>query len=205
MSFAYRWLSVGLLSLCVTFANAASKGTEETVNLGQHALSGDSSRITTLRLHLHDGDYRIVGVDSDDITVRTDGKNRPLAKKMKVRFDRQGNVLDVTLLHVPKNEFQVTIEVPRQTGLFARMRVGDLSVVGVAGDKDLELTGGDLSIQVPDPDDYGTVDLSVKFGDVSGSQFGNPTGWMGNSVRRDGSGKYKLHAHVFAGDLMLQP
>jgi hypothetical protein len=203
MSIAFRWWSVGLLSLCVTLANAASSK-EETLNLGQRSM-GDTPMIKTLRLHLRDGDYRIVGVDSDDITVRTDGKNKPLAKKMKVRFNRKGDVLDLTLLNVPKNELQVTIEIPKETGLYARMRAGDLSVVGVAGDKDLELTGGDLSVQVPDPKDYGPVDLSVKFGDVSGSQFGNPKGWMGNSIRWDGSGKYRLHAHVFAGDLTLKP
>jgi hypothetical protein len=205
MSFASRLLSVGLLSLCVTLANAASKGPEGTVSLGQHSLAGDAPRIATLRLHLHDGDYRIVGVDSGDITVRTDGKNKPLAKKMKIRFDRKGDVLDLTLSHVPKNELQVTIEIPRETGLYARMRAGDLSVMGVTGDKDLELTGGDLSVQVPDPKDYGPVDLSVKFGDLSGSQFGDPKGWIGNSVKLDGSGKYRLHAHVFAGDLLLKP
>lgn len=32
--------------------------------------------------------------------------------------------------------------------LYARMRGGNLSVEGVMGDKDLELSGGDLTIQV---------------------------------------------------------
>jgi hypothetical protein len=67
------------------------------------------------------------------------------------------------------------------------------------------LLAGDLSIQVPDAADYGPVDLSVKMGDVSGSQFGDPKGTVGNWVRQAGTGKYKLHAHVFAGDLTLKP
>ena len=62
-----------------------------------------------------------------------------------------------------------------------------------------------MSIQVADPAVYGPVDLKVRFGDVSGSQFGDPKGWLGNSLRRDGNGKYRLHAHVFAGDLTLRP
>ena len=45
------------------------------------------------------------------------------------------------------------------------MRGGDLSVESVVGDKDLELTGGDLTIQVGSPEDYAHVDLSVRFGD----------------------------------------
>ena len=79
-----------------------------------------------------------------------------------------------------------------------------MSVQGVKGNKDLELTGGNLTIQVGSPEDYAHVDLSVRFGDVSGSQFGDPKGWLGNSVRKDGSGKYKFHAHVMAGDLVLK-
>jgi hypothetical protein len=112
--------------------------------------------------------------------------------------------VDLKLSHVPKKELQVTIEIPRSTNLYARMRGGDLSVQGVAGDKDLELAGGDLTIQVGSPEDYSHVDLSVRFGDVSGTQFGDPKGWIGNSVRREGNGKYRLHAHVMAGDLVLK-
>ena len=84
------------------------------------------------------------------------------------------------------------------------MRGGDLSVEGEVGGKDLELTGGDLIIQVGSPEDDAHVDLSVKFGDVSCVQFGDPKGWLGNSVRKDGNGKYRLHAHVMAGDLVLK-
>ena len=202
MSVSWRWLSVGLLLFCGALAYAAST---ETTTVEGNSFQSDLSRITTLRLHLHDGDFRIVGVDSDDITIRADGKNPAQTKKMKVHLKRIGDSLDVTLSNVPKNEFPVTIAVPRETSLYARMRGGDLSVDGVAGDKDLELVGGDLSVQVPDPGDYGRVDLSVRFGDVSGSPFGDPKGWMGNSVRHEGSGKYRLHAHVMAGDLRLKP
>lgn len=157
-----------------------------------------------VRLHLRDGDFRIVGGESDEITIRTEGKNAPLAKKMKVQIRRSGDCLDLTLLNVPKNELQVTIAIPRQTTLYARMRAGDLSVDGITGDKDVELVAGDLSIQVPNASDYGPVDLSVRFGDVSGNQFGDSKGLVGNSLKQEGTGKYRLHAHVFAGDLMLK-
>src|ERR1039458_7271025 len=97
---------------------------------------------------------------------------------------RSDGAVNLKLSHVPKNELQVTIEIPRSTNLYARMRGGDLSVEGVVGDKDLELTGGDLTIQVGSPEDYAHVDLSVRFGHLSGTQFGDPKGWLGNSVRR---------------------
>lgn len=206
MGIGKRVLAIALLLSAGGFLNAASNGTnEENLTLTEHPLQSELEDITNLRLHLKDGDFRVVGVDSDDITIRTDGKNVAEAKRMRVRLKRSGHSLDLTFFNVPKNEVQVTIAIPRETALFARMRGGDLSVNGVAGDKDLALVGGGLSIQVPDPAQYGPVDLSVKFGDVSGSQFGNPKGWIGNRIKQNGIGKYRLHAHVFAGDLMLKP
>ena len=154
------------------------------------------------------------GLGQEGRVIYTDGdpKNAERARRNLERAGvaervqiRTGDALEIQFTHVPKNEFQVTIAVPREMNLYARMRAGDLTVDDVAGDKDLELTGGDMSIQVPDPADYGPVDLRVRFGDVSGSPFGDPRGWIGNSLRRDGSGKYRLHARVFAGDLMLKP
>ncbi len=158
-----------------------------------------------LRLHLHDGDFRIVGSETGSIHITAIGKKLGEAHKIKFDFSRVGDTVDLKLSHVPKNELQVTIAIPRDSNLFARMRGGDLSVEGVTGDKDLKLTGGDLSIQVGNPEDYAHVNLSVRFGDVSGSQFGDPKGWIGNSVKRDGAGKHELLAHVFAGDLILRP
>jgi hypothetical protein len=157
-----------------------------------------------LRLHLHDGDFRIIGSDSEKISIHVEGKNVEQAKNIKVELKRSDSGVDLKLSHVPKNELQVTIRIPRSTNLHARMRGGDLSVENVTGDKDLELTGGDLTIQVGNPEDYSHVDLSVSFGNVSGNQFGDPKGWLGNSVSRDGAGKYRLHAHVMAGDLVLK-
>jgi len=205
MTNAGRWFAIVLWGCCCGLVHAASTGADvETATL-DGPFHTDLSRITNLRLHLHDGDFRVVGADTGEITIHADGKNRALAREMQVRLKRKGDSLEITFSHVPKNEFQVTILVPRETNLFARMRAGDLSVDGVAGDKDLELLAGDLSIQVPDADDYGPVDLSVRFGDVSACQFGSPKGSIGNSLKRDGNGRYRLHAHVFAGDLMLRP
>ena len=206
MSFAARWFTIAALLGCCALATAGSNETrEESLPLDGHALQSDLSPINNLRLHLRDGDYRIVASDTDDITIRTDGKNREGAKRVKVLLKRSGDSLDITLTHVPKNECKVTIEVPRETNLYARMRAGDLSVDGVTGNKDLELLAGDITIQGTDSAEYGPVDLSVKFGDVHGEQFGSPKGVVGNSLRHDGNGRYRLHAHVFAGDLTLRP
>jgi hypothetical protein len=200
MNTSFRLLAVSVLLTSVGFCQS----TQETTNLQDQKFEANLTSGTSLRLRLHDGNYRVVGGDSEKISVRVEGKNAELAKQIKIRLKRSDGVVDLKLSNVPKNELQVTIEIPRSTNLYARMRGGDLSVEGVVGNKDLELTGGDLTIQVGSPEDYAHVDLSVRFGDVSGSQFGDPKGWLGNSVRKDGSGKYTLHAHVMAGDLLFK-
>lgn len=206
MSVRAQWFTIAALLGCCALATAASNGTsEEALPLSGSTLQSEMPPITTVRLHLRDGDFRVVATDSDDITIRSDGKNPDAASKVRVLLKRTGNSLDVTLKNVPKRECQITILVPRETNLYARMRAGDLSIDGVSGNKDLEMLAGDLTIQGADSADYGPVDLSVKFGDLHGEQFGSPKGTVGNSLRHDGSGKYRLHAHVFAGDLTLRP
>ncbi len=200
MNNPFRLLAVSVLFTSLGLCQSA----QETTSLQDRKFETNLTSGASLRLHLHDGDFRIVGSDSEKISVRVEGKNVEQAKQIKIRLKRSAGGVDLRLSHVPKKELQVTIQIPRSTNLYARMRGGDLSVEGVAGDKDLELTGGNLTIQVGSPENYAHVDLSVKFGDVSGTQFGDPKGWLGNSVRKDGNGQYRLHAHVMAGDLVLK-
>lgn len=170
-----RLLAVSLLVASVAFCQTAQK----TAKLQDQSFETNLTSGANLRLHLHEGDFRVVGSDSEKISVHVEGKNLAKAKNIRIRVQRTGGVVDLKLSHVPKNELQVTIEIPKSTNLYARMHGGDLSVEGIAGDKDLELTGGDLIIQVGSPEDYSYVDLSVRFGDVSGTQFGDPKGWLG--------------------------
>ncbi len=200
MNKAFQFLAVCLLFAPLAFCQAAQNITD----LQNQDFEAKLASGANLRLHLQHGDFRVVGSDSERISVHVEGKNVEQAKNIKIQLKRSDGDVDLTLSHVPKKELQVTIAIPKSTQLYARMRGGDLSVEGVAGDKDIELTGGDLTIQVGNPEDYSNVDLSVRFGDVSGTQFGDPKGWLGNSVRKIGNGKFKLHAHVMAGDLVLK-
>jgi hypothetical protein len=198
---------VRILAAYLLFAPIAlcqSGPEKEPANLQPLGFAADLASGGTLRLHLQEGDFRVVGGDTEKISIHVEGRNANQAKQIRIQLKRSGGAVELKLSHVPKNELQVTIEIPRSTNLYARMRGGELSVEGVAGDKDLELIGGDLIIQVERPEEYSHVDLSVKFGDVNGSQFGDPKGWVGGSIRRDGSGTYRLHAHVMAGDLVLK-
>jgi hypothetical protein len=200
MNHLFRFLAASLLFASVAFCQTS----QDSSNLQPQGFETNLASGVTLRLHLHDGNFRVVGNDSEKISIHVQGKNLEQAKNIKIQLKRSGSAVDLKLSHVPKKELQVTIEIPRSTNLYTRMHGGDLSVQDVVGDKDLELTGGDLTIQVESPEDYSHVDLSVKFGDINGTQFGDPKGWIGNSLQKDGSGKYRLHAQVMAGDLVLK-
>ena len=193
--------TVALLALGLV---ASAQTVERTVNLRDQIFETPLAGGATLRLHLRDGDFRVVGADTDVLTVRAEGKNLDHAQKVKIQEKREGENLELTLSNLPKNELQVTIAIPHNTHLYARMRGGDLSVEGVIGNKDLALTAGDLNVGVGDPSQYAHVDLKVTLGDISGSQFGSPKGTFGRSVQADGPGSYELQAHVSVGDLSLK-
>ena len=115
-----------------------------------------------------------------------------------------GNEAELRISGGPKNDLQVTIEVPRSSMLYVRMPAGELSVEGVAGDKDIELHAGELTVGVGDSTDYGHVDASVFAGDLEAAPFHESHGGLFRSFEKTGTGKYRLHAHVGAGDLTLR-
>ena len=194
-----------IAAVCLLFASIGlCQAVEETSSVEHQDFETKIAHGANLRLHLHDGNFRVIGSDSDKISIHVEGKNADQAKNIKIRLKRENGSVDLKLTHVPKNELQVTIRIPLSTDLYARMRGGDLVVEGVRGNQDLELIGGDLTIGVGEPEQYSRVDLSVRFGDISGNEFGDPKGWLGNSVHKAGTGKYRLHAHVMAGDLVLK-
>jgi hypothetical protein len=88
--------------------------------------------------------------------------------------------------------------------LFVRMPAGELTLEGISGDKDVEMHAGELTISVGNASDYSFVDASVYTGDLEGAPFGESHGGLFRSFHKTGNGRYKLHAHVGAGQLTLQ-
>jgi len=66
------------------------------------------------------------------------------------------------------------------------------------------LSAGDLTIEVGNAADYSHVRASVNTGDIDASPFGESRGGLFRSFEKFGKGKYKLMAHVGAGDLTLK-
>lgn len=196
--------SLGFLVVFSTPLAIAQTKRVEATNLPDHPFQVDYPAGSQLTLHLRSGDVRVVGTNDSKISVRVDAKNLEKARQVKVVFDRSYNSGTLRVSGGPKNDTQIVVEVPKATGLFVRMPAGQLEIRDVVGDKDVQIHAGELILHVGDPADYSHVDASVMTGDIDAPPFHEDHGGLFRSFHKDGNGKYKLHAHVGAGDLTLR-
>ena len=198
--------TAALASLAVfvaPLAVAQSKRMEAT-NLPDHPFQVDYPSGSQLSLHLRSGDFRVVGGSENKVSVRVDAKDLEKAREVRVTFDRSEHSAELHISGGPRNDIQIIVEVPRNTGLYVRMPAGQLEISNVTGDKDVQIHAGELILHVGDPAEYSHVDASVMTGDIDAPPFHEDHGGLFRSFHKDGNGKYKLHAHVGAGDLTLR-
>ena len=157
-----------------------------------------------LHIHVRSGAVRIAGGEEDKITIQYEGKNWERAREVKVSFKKSGQNGDLTIKGGPRNQFEVRIQVPRQTHLQVRMPFGDLEVARVIGNKDVEVHAGDVTLEVGDAKQYAHVDASVTTGELTASPFKVDKSGLFRSFETQGAGVYRVHAHVGAGDLTLK-
>jgi len=188
--------------LCPALNCAQSK--IEVSDLQSHPFVADFPSAGHLRVQLRSGDFRIVGTDANKITVQLSGKKADNASDLTVSFKPSSTSAELRISGGPRNDLQVTVHVPKNTGLFVRMPAGELALEGISGDKDVELHAGDLTISGCDTSDYSRVDASVTAGDLEAPPFGESHGGLFRSFHKNGLGKYQLHAHVGAGELTIR-
>jgi hypothetical protein len=196
------FLLASVLALSATSGSAQTKLNVKDIQ--DHPFTADFDSGGKIRMYLRSGDFRITGSGEDKITVRISGGNGYRASDMRVQLEGSSHAATLTISGGPKNDLEVTIEVPRKTGLFVRMPAGNLEVRHLVGDKDAELHAGEMIIDVGEVADYSRVDASVYSGGLEASPFGESHGGLFRSLHKEGNGKYHLHAHVGAGDLTLQ-
>lgn len=196
-------LALCSVALLAPFASAQSNKIEAT-NLPDHPFQVDYPSGGKVNLYLRSGDIRVVGKDDKKVSVRVDAHDMDKARQVKVKFQRLDNSADLTISGGPRNNIKITVEVPKTTGLYVRMPAGQLEVTDVIGDKDAQLHFGELIVHVGDPADYSHVDASVNTGGLEAAPFGEDHGGLFRSFAKTGNGKYRLHAHVGAGDLTLR-
>jgi hypothetical protein len=198
---AVRFFALAILFPPLTFAQ--SKRIEVT-DIPNHPFQVEFPSGNQLNMHLRSGDFRIVGREGGKITVHVEAKDPEKAKEIRVRFERFDHSGELNISGGPKNDVQITVEIPRSTGLFVRMPAGQLELRDITGDKDVQLHAGELIVGVGNPADYSHVEASVTTGGLEAAPFGESHGGLFRSFHKEGNGKYKLYAHVGAGDLTLR-
>jgi hypothetical protein len=160
-----------------------------------------------LRMYVRSSGVRITGTDKNQIDIRFSARHQESLDNVRVKFKQVGNRGDLDISGGPSNDFQIDIEIPRQSNLYFRMFAGELDMDHVDGNKDLQIHAGELDVTLPNANDYGPVEMSVTTGDLEASPFGVSKGGLFRSFRSDSAphsttaGKYSLYAHVGAGEL----
>lgn len=112
--------------------------------------SADFASGGRLRIHARSGEVHIVGTDQNKISVEVSGKKANQAADLQVRLKEKGGATELRVSGGPKNEITLTIRIPRDTDLYARIPFGEVHVENVLGNKDIEMHAGDLTVAVGD-------------------------------------------------------
>lgn len=198
LAFALAWL---FLLAGLSLAQNRVDATE----VGQDSFDADFPSGGQLRLHIRSGDLKIVGSDENKIKIRYWGKKAGETRDVKVSLKTLGSTGELRIHGGPHNDFQIQIFVPRTSDLYLRMPAGEAEVEGLVGNKDVEMHAGDLTLAVGAPEEYALADASILAGDLDAGPFGVSKDGLFRSFHKQGTGKYKLHVHVGAGELTLKP
>jgi hypothetical protein len=202
-----------LILLAVPFA-AAKDNFRETRSAIQPFVSG-----STLRIDWKVGDLRIVkGTDAHNIHIQytIHSERESNLHDAQVQIETRGNETTIES-HTPyfgngNTSIDADIEVPDPANLDVHLKVGDLHVEGISGDKILAVKVGDIRVAIGDTPDYRLVRAKTRIGDVDWTprrwqtdnlNYGE-RGWLGGKLSYNSTGKYELRAEVSIGDIDLR-
>jgi hypothetical protein len=173
-------------------------------DLAHHPIALDFPAGGQLEMHLRSGDIHIVGGGDGKISVRASGRWGGDSTDIHARFERSGDFGRLRVAGGPSSDVTITVQVPKNSGLRVHITAGGVEVKEITGNKDVELGAGDLNIDVGSAADYAHVTASVTSGGIDAAPFGESRGGLFRSFEKFGGGKYKLAAHVGAGQLTLR-
>lgn len=144
----------------------------------------------------------VVGTDKEAIQVTCTTDDSEIAQHVKLRLT--GAKLTVSSASVNHGNLQIRVEVPRKTNLRVIMPAGDVKVEDVAGDKDIDLYAGQITISSTREWDYRRIEASVDIGQVNASAYGvSKGGFFRSFTMKSPDGEYRLWAHVITGEIDL--
>jgi hypothetical protein len=156
-----------------------------------------------IRMKLAAGDYRITGWSDDKIRVSWRVDRAGDAETVKADTEIRGTNA-VIATRGANHGVHFTIDVPSRSDIDIDLSAGDLEVRGIEGNKRIESWAGDMSIDVGKPDQYRSVEASVRAGDLNAQPFNVSKGGLLRSFSWKGKGPYSLEVKLFAGDLTLR-
>ena len=157
-----------------------------------------------IRMSLEAGDYTIRPAAGNVIRVSWTPTSYEGKESVRAAVEISGSEATVRVSDTPHNNFHAVIEIPGTSDLYIRLTAGDLNVANITGNKDIESRAGDMNIDIADPNAYGKVDAGVVAGDLNASAFSTSKGGLFRSFQWHGPGSYRLHVHLWAGDLNLR-
>jgi len=196
-----RYAVLGIIVAAGVLGAAACDHIADTSGADDRSVSAEKTFDSggKIEMHLSGGSYEI-RAGGDRVHVQTSGHTGDT----KVDVATEGKSATVTVSDTPRNNFRATIDVPKSADLVVRLTAGDLKIEPIAGNMDVDSTAGDVTIQVANPNDYATVDASVKAGDIKADAFGESRSGLLQHLTWSGPGTHTLRANLGAGDLVFR-
>jgi len=154
----------------------------------------------SIEMQLDRGDYIVRAGPDEHIRVSFAGNTGNATADLSA----SGTHANLAIKDTPHNNFRATIEVPATADLTLHLTGGNLEIGAITGNKEIDSKAGNVTIQIPNTNDYGAVDAAVKVGNLSGGPFGDSGSGLSPHLTWSGPGKYKLHANLGAGNLELK-
>jgi hypothetical protein len=152
-----------------------------------------------IQMQLASGSYEIRPAADDHVRITSDRNIGDASVEATV----EGRNARVESRNTPNN-FKATIEVPSQADLVIHFTAGELSIEPIAGSKEITSNAGEIKVAVGNPDDYASVDATLKAGEIDAGAFGGSKGGVMPHFTWSGPGKRTIHADLGAGRLVLR-
>ena len=202
-------LAIGLLGPASLHAQDA----RQKLNLPKpnlFVISKSLSAKGTLVMDVNIGEVRVVRSDEEKM-IRLEIDPRAFYDEATVRswvrqFAVAGDRASIDL-RLPKHNDNhsspsVTVYLPSQTDLKLQLGIGDLTVKGIEGNKELHVGIGDLTVGVLDGAKYNEIRTGTKIGDADDAvSHERSDGFFPKTQHVSAQGIYKLHATVGIGDV----
>lgn len=205
------WAGIALTCMGVAYAqDAPSRQKLELPKPNSLVISKTLPANGTLVMEMNVGEVRVIRGDEQK-TIRLTIEPQAFYDDATVqswvrRFDVAGDRASIDL-NLPKHQnnhegARVTISLPAQTDLKLELGVGDLSVKGIEGNKDLHVGIGQLTVGVTDGAKYNDISTGTKIGDAEDAVFHQHSGGFFPKTQHSSlQGIYKLHATVGIGQV----